>query len=510
MNSELIRLHDLLLFILAHPSSEIESLQVEKVLSKVSSYLKKQKFKIPEELTNSGLPFTPIVSQFSHDFLEWISQYPHCDHVFDFNHHGEIMPGKLIKNVLPFVERLDIDESANWQEVFEQLGVRNRYQQNFVVNVFSSFNGRPHLKDFFFDSLYLYTTLYPKNEKFSRSYNRLPVHEIYYHTEILKKYDFLGILNSPLPKERTMNSSERTLVVDCLKNTMALTARETDPATFMEPDSMKLFDLERGISVAIFGMKTLRQLPFETYFGFTLFKNGLPAAYGGAWVFGKRARFGINIFEPYRGGESGIVMGQILRVYRQNFGIDFIEIEAYQFGQDNPDGIKSGAYWFYYKHGFRSIDKELKNLAESEKKKMSDKPGYRSSEKTLIRFTACNMALMLTPETPPDVTELNAMIRKNINTRFQSNRTLALQTALNSIRKTLPNILESNESYHVASEWALLLQARGLFENNNSDGILIKVEEIIRLRISNLYQYQQKMDGMIAAIMGEIKRRTNR
>jgi hypothetical protein len=102
------------------------------------------------------------------------------------------------------------------------------------------------------------------------------------------------------------------------------------------------------------------------------------------------------------------------------------------------------------------------------------------------------------------------MIRKNINTRFQSNRTLALQTALNSIRKTLPNILESNESYHVASEWALLLQARGLFENNNSDGILIKVEEIIRLRISNLYQYQQKMDGMIAAIMGEIKRRTNR
>jgi hypothetical protein len=497
LNRSLIRLHDLLLFILAHPSNIHDIELAERLFKKLAVFLKKSRSKIPEDLTNSGLPFAPIVTQFSHDFIEWVSRHPHCDYVFDFSYHGEIAPGKLVKNALPVLERLDIDESANWDEVFEQLGVPQKKRQEFVVDVFSSLNERPHLKDSLFDSLYLYTTLYPKSALFSRSYNRISVPKVFYHTDILKKYDFVGILNTPLPEERNLKEENRSQVVNCLKNTMALTARETDPATFMGANSLKLFDLERGISVAIFGMKTLRQLPFETYFGFTLFKNGLPAAYGGAWVFGKRARFGINIFEPYRGGESGMVMSQILRVYRQNFGIDFIEIEAYQFGQDNPDGIKSGAYWFYYKHGFRSIDKELKNLAESEKKKMANKPDYRSSEKTLIRFTESNMALMLTPETPPDVTELNSIIRKHLNKNFGGLRTMALKKAMDDLRILSNNTFDSPELKHVANEWALLLQAKEAYSTASKKPIVERAVELIEWRVKNLYRYQKELSTLI-------------
>ncbi len=221
MNSELIRLHDILLFLIAHPSSEKESVLVEKILSKISSFLQKQRSKIPEDLTNSGLPFTPIVSQFSHDFLEWISKHPNCDYVFDFSYHGETTPGKLVKNALPILERLDIDESANWEELFDQLGIKEKNRKNFLISVFSSLNDRPPVKDFFFDSLYLYTTLYPKRENFSRTYNRINIPSTFFHTEILKKYDFIGILNTPLPDERKLNSIERNDVVDCLKNTMA-------------------------------------------------------------------------------------------------------------------------------------------------------------------------------------------------------------------------------------------------------------------------------------------------
>ena len=64
----------------------------------------------------------------------------------------------------------------------------------------------------------------------------------------------------------------------------------------------------------------------------------------------------MNIFEPYRGGESGFMMCQVLRVYRQRFGVRFFEVDATQFGLDNPDGIASGAFWFYYRHGFRPLD----------------------------------------------------------------------------------------------------------------------------------------------------------
>ncbi|MDZ4752094.1 MAG: hypothetical protein SGI87_10795 [Flavobacteriales bacterium] len=489
--------HDLLLFILAYPTDAPEINLAEKLLRKISAFLKKNVHSLPYSLINSGLPYTNTITQFSHDFLEWISTRENCSFYFDYHQQSSTLPGSVLQNVLPYVERLDVDDSANWEELFEQLGIQENKRDEFVVSSFATLNNQPWIKDYLFDSLELYSTLSPKNEQFSRTYNRIAMKSVFYHTEILRKYDFIAILNSPLAPERLMAPNERIEVCDCLKNTMALTARETDPATFMEPKSLKLFDLQRGISVAIFGMTVLRQLPFETYFGFTLFKNGLPAAYGGAWVFGKRARFGINIFEPYRGGESGIVMGEILHVYKQCFDIDFIEIEAYQFGQDNPDGIKSGAYWFYYKHGFRSIDKKLRQLAEEEKAKMNLKPGYRSNEKTLLRFTESNMALMLTPNTPTDVTELNILIRKNINKQFKGIRTSALQMAFSQIINRKPVILATHEQKHISAEWALLAQACGVFAMDENQIFLDRIEEIIEFRINDLYKYQKNLNSLI-------------
>ncbi len=196
--------------------------------------------------------------------------------------------------------------------------------------------------------------------------------------DIVKKFDVAGLIDTPLPAPRAMSPAERDEAILVLKNTMALTVRETDPCTYLEPGSLRIVDLERGLACAIFGMTPDRQLPLESYVGFTLFKNGLPVAYGGSWIFGPRAAFGMNIFEPYRGGESGTMMAQVLRTYRQTFRVDYFEVDAHQFGLDNPDGIASGAYWFYHRHGFRSIAATLDALAASEKARIERRPGYRS------------------------------------------------------------------------------------------------------------------------------------
>ena len=45
---------------------------------------------------------------------------------------------------------------------------------------------------------------------------------------------------------------------------------------------------------------------------------------------GERAAFGMNIFEPFRGGESGLMMCQVLRTYRQTFGVRDFEVDAHQ------------------------------------------------------------------------------------------------------------------------------------------------------------------------------------
>ena len=284
-----------------------------------------------------------------------------------------------------------------------------------------------------------------------------------HQNDIVKKFDVSGLINTPLPPPRAMSQTERDEAILVLKNTMALTIRETDPCTYLEPSSLRIVDLERGLSCAVFGMTPDRQLPLESYVGFTLFKNGLPVAYGGSWIFGPRAAFGMNIFEPYRGGESGYMMAQVLRTYRKTFRVDYFEVDAHQFGLDNPDGIASGAYWFYHRHGFRSIDATLDALAASEKAKIERRTGYRSSEKTLLKLTGSNVALNFGRRVPMHIFDITTEVTKVTAKRFDSNR-LAME------RESIAAFLKSAgwtqtptaDEQRVLREWAPAAAAIGV------------------------------------------------
>ena len=60
-----------------------------------------------------------------------------------------------------------------------------------------------------------------------------------------------------------------------------------------------------------------------------------------------------NVFESFRGAEAGLIYGRVLGVTRALFGADSFTIFPYQLGDDNEEGIESGAWWFYRKLGFR-------------------------------------------------------------------------------------------------------------------------------------------------------------
>lgn len=190
-----------------------------------------------------------------------------------------------------------------------------------------------------------------------------------------------------------------------------------------------------------------RQLPFESYIGYTLFKNGYPCAYGGSWVFGRRALFGINIFDWFRGGESGYVFCQLLRVYRQYFGIDDFEVEPYQYGQDNPDGIKSGAFWFYYRYGFRPVDSTLRVLAAKEAERIRSDKNYRTSERTLIQFTESNIAWAIKPVSQIRLENITKKISHYIQKKYHGNRLKAEEESViafsNLVKKKIKNVTPS-------------------------------------------------------------------
>ena len=237
-----------------------------------------------------------------------------------------------------------------------------------------------------------------------------------------------------------------------------------------------------------------RQLPLESYVGYTLFKNGFPAAYGGAWVFGKRALFGINIFEPYRGGESGYMMCQLLRVYRQAFAVEYYEVEPYQYGLGNPEGISSGAYWFYYRIGFRSLDPELLKLSTDEFAKIQTQKGYRSSEETLLRFTESNVALQLGKTIPLTVAEVREKVTNLIATQYNGNR---LEAEKDVVKKFLQKA-QRKKSF-TAAEKKVLAETAFLYEilKPKAQKTIQKMYELVLLKPTDLFAYQRCLSEIL-------------
>jgi hypothetical protein len=154
--------------------------------------------------------------------------------------------------------------------------------------------------------------------------------------------------------------------------------REIDPITFTSGELISYYRLPRGLSIALMEMVPARRHPIDSYMGYTVFKNGLAVAYAGSWVLFDSARIGLNIFPAYRGGESQFILEQILKIHQRVYRLKRFSIDPYQIGKDNWDGIRSGAFWIYYRAGFRPVREEQKKIAEDQAKKIRSVKGYRT------------------------------------------------------------------------------------------------------------------------------------
>lgn len=399
-----------------------------------------------------------IRTRFSFEMLQWLLERTDLR----VNLHGLYGPAKalndLLRCTLPSAEKGLASIGMSPPDLFATLGVAPHNRVRFLVEQAACIS-EPLARDALFEALDLWVEVRAVRPTFSLALNRLPMPSVYFHTQSQRAPEPHAVIERALPRPRTLTPDERVQVMDVVRATMALTVRETDTSTYANVQSVRVYDLERGVSVAIYDMVPQRQMALESYVGYTLFKNGFPAAYGGAWVFGRRANLGISVFEPYRGGESAFMMAQVMRVYRHVFHIDHLEIEPTQYGKDEPDGLKSGAFWFYYKFGFRPTDRTLAALASAEQRKRTAKPGYRSSLATLKRFTASTMALRLAPVRHIDAGTAVMRITTHVNRAYRADRQRAVTESVARLCASIGRPVPRDPSVHVAlSDLALLCE----------------------------------------------------
>jgi hypothetical protein len=235
--------------------------------------------------------------------------------------------------------------------------------------------------------------------------------------------------------------------------------REIDPITFTSPELVSYYRLSRGLSIALMGMVPARRHPIDSYMGYTVFKNGLPVAYAGSWLLFDSARIGLNIFPAYRGGESQYILEQILKIHQRVYRLKRFSIDPYQIGKNNSDAIDSGAFWIYYRAGFRPIREEQKKIAEAEAKKIGAVKGYRTPATVLRTLAESRLELIIDKKaTRFDATDLSRAYAGILRNQYGNKRKPAEELAAKKLAALLniKNYPEDNLHY-VLKNWGILL-----------------------------------------------------
>lgn len=434
--------HDSLLFLLGYPENEELFLLAQKEMDRLSDSVKKLPKLTKDQLERTGIAYTQTQAANSYTLIKCLLKaYPDQVSLHSIDESG-IHPKEVLRHALNEMEfEFAFSEKLSPIKWLEN-GASSKNKKDvliWLINCFERIEASDLIKDQLFESLKIFISVIPTNKNLSKGFGNFNLHKNYFHTKgLLKRFDEKEIINKKLPAPKKLSDTEKNIIIEKARVALFLLNRETEPVVYCNADGLMFYELEHGLSIALFSILPERRLPLESYIGFMMFKNGYPMAYGGGWLFGNRSLLGINIFESFRGGESAFVFSQLLRSYKQSFGANYFEVEPYQFGKNNPEGIKSGAFWFYYRFGFRPLDKELNDLALKEAEKINNTKGYRTSIETLKRFTNSNLAVNFKNEQlPVNPSTISEYISDQIKLKFKGDRSAAEKWSLSQLKSDL-------------------------------------------------------------------------
>ncbi len=212
----------------------------------------------------------------------------------------------------------------------------------------------------------------------------------------------------PLERIERLGREPASQVIEVARSALAARCREVHAMNYANPDEVHLADLGEGVQLAVIGVRPSHRLLLEANYGYLLLANGVPVGYGGVSPLFRQANTGINVFDPFRGSEATFLWAQTLRAFRTLFGVRRFIVNGYQFGAGNAEAIASGAYWFYYRLGFRPSSAEYRSLAETEAARLR-RDGGRSSPATLRRLATGDLHLDLSDWDPADAFDESAL-----------------------------------------------------------------------------------------------------
>jgi len=247
-----------------------------------------------------------------------------------------------------------------------------------------------------YNAVELWLTWDLRGARLSKSENTFPVKHICSRHGMRKPAGSVKKeIMRPLESVARLTPRAGAKMIDVAMASLAVRHRETYHFNHASPREIYLADVGEGIAIAIFGLQKRYRYPLECTMGYLILGNGVPIGYGGASALFRQVNIGLNIFDEYRGSEAAFLWVQVMRAYHHVTGCTRFIANPYQFGADNDEALQSGAFWFYYRLGYRPVLRDIRELANRESAKTRRNKSYRSDVKILRRLASCDMHLTL-------------------------------------------------------------------------------------------------------------------
>jgi hypothetical protein len=382
---EILRLHEHLCFLRAYPDDSGVLAQVVRMLERFSRRADLHRHRA--DLADTGICGTVIHYPFFWPTARWIAErWPTRFYIDWANVENQQWLATALTLLLPFLEShwLRVREPQPRKAMKILCGSRTTDGVFFVRRV-EMMPGNDVTREAFFDGLDTPLLLQPGRGTPSRTlacYGRSPTVFRKAPPDRIRP-DLLLELARPPRSVRAVSAREGQRLIDLARGSMVTRERDLDNFAYGDAHDVRVVDDGDGLQWAVIGTLPARRPILRATYGMLTLRNGVPIGYVGVDALFKCADLSYNTFQTFRGGEAAFVFARTLAAIAWLFGSQSFTLEPYQLGHRNDEGIESGAWWFYYKLGFRPRNRRVLSLARCELRRMRTRPRHRSSKKTL-------------------------------------------------------------------------------------------------------------------------------
>lgn len=446
--------HDLLLFLRAYPDDAAILAEAERQLGAFAARMEAHKAmrggSIASAFMDSGIVGTQVSNVFTYLFVSSLARLYPGGLDIDWNAYRKSETANLLAVLSPTASWHEIDAIDNDEDFDPQAwlhlsqGLKDANSLDALLSLLSTSGFSWKLQEILYESGEIPVLWTLSDFAASRTGRRVPCDKVFFQDgpAVGRTLDLRADLARPAAPLRALPPAQGRDYVHAVIEVLGSRCRELYPLIGANPKEVYLYEPGRGVQVAVYGSLFEIRLPLEASHGFMLVKNGVPVGYGfGAMLF-DRCEMAINIFPEYRSGESSFIIERLLHLFVAHFGPRVLVIRPFQIGDDNEEAIESGAFWFYYKLGFRPVQPKVRALAEEERARIAAERTYRSPLEMLKRLAKSDMFFHLDAEKMDGYRELSVArigyaVTAFIAREFGGNRRLAERASLRRVARVL-------------------------------------------------------------------------